>query len=502
MIWPRSGLGRPNSGPALSAGVLWLAVTACGSGTTTDGAPSGSGGGPADARAAAAPPARLVDATAADPSVARAAEEAWSPAAAAPQDVELRLELAHVYDANGLFELARAVYGEAIALEGADEGAEALTARARYHLGCMELQLGEWEAGLAAFEAARDRIPDYPPVHWQIANILMDLDRLDEAERSYGRALELAPADPTGRYGLARVKLQRGDVGGAVSELRAVLARYPDDGWGNGLLARALARAGDPAGAEAARARSGEGTYAWADPWRSEVSTRAAGFSQEIERAKELLGAGRAEQAVALALALHGQHPDNVTVQGLLTAGWVRTGELDSARTMLERALVKQPDHYRIHMNLAIVHARAGRLEEALQGVERVLELNSQYAQGHAFAGELRSEAKDWVGAEQALSQALRQGASSLKTLMLLGKARANLGQFNAAAVTFQHAIRSYPSADSPYAYLALALADGGRFEEARTVFDELEQRNPEHGLLATGRARLAALIERAETGR
>jgi len=64
-----------------------------------------------------------------------------------------------------------------------------------------------------------------------LGNLQVMAGKLDEAEATYQRAVELQPDDPTIRYNLALVLMELGDSKGAMAELLAVIETAPDHAW-------------------------------------------------------------------------------------------------------------------------------------------------------------------------------------------------------------------------------------------------------------------------------
>jgi tetratricopeptide (TPR) repeat protein len=69
---------------------------------------------------------------------------------------------------------------------------------ARANLGCLLLELGEPELGVAALAGAIVFHPEFPDAHYHLAQALEQLDRQTEAEEHWRRVLELVPESPWG----------------------------------------------------------------------------------------------------------------------------------------------------------------------------------------------------------------------------------------------------------------------------------------------------------------
>jgi Flp pilus assembly protein TadD len=86
---------------------------------------------------------------------------------------------------------------------------------------------GDYEAALTSYRLAlRDR-PNDPRILQNMGIVFSRTGRMEEAIRSYRRALDLDPRLSGAHYGLAFLLLKRGDKAGAEGHLRAFLAHPP-----------------------------------------------------------------------------------------------------------------------------------------------------------------------------------------------------------------------------------------------------------------------------------
>jgi Flp pilus assembly protein TadD len=83
---------------------------------------------------------------------------------------------------------------------------------------------GDFDAALTSYRLALRDKPDDHKVLMNMAIAYSRLGRLGEAERCYGRTLEVKPDHAGAHYGLAFLKIKRGDRTDAESHLEAFLA--------------------------------------------------------------------------------------------------------------------------------------------------------------------------------------------------------------------------------------------------------------------------------------
>lgn len=137
--------------------------------------------------------------------------------------------------------------------------------RTRAPIPARTLPLEDASAGMAAFrdrvqrlESALRASPDDRDLHLELAHLLHDGHRVDEALPHYRRALELDPADPSAAYDLAGAYGTLGRWAEAEAVLRARIERAPGDATALYDLGAVRANRGDPVGARRwwARARA------------------------------------------------------------------------------------------------------------------------------------------------------------------------------------------------------------------------------------------------------
>ncbi len=254
----------------------------------------------------------------------------------------------------------------------ADEPGGPYTVRALHALGWLDFQTGAFERALERFRRVAASTDDprlAAEARRKVADCLYNLGRFQEAIRAY-RAL---PDSADALFGVGLCQIRLGDPDGLEKTAEAFVARYPEDERGVDLL-MALARAWEERDDRVRAARVYERAARLA-------AQGARGAEARLESARNLMAAGRVREArgllerlakrddaVGLAalrdlaawagreglgreaagywerIARRTQGADRV--EAYREAGrWLRRiGELDRARTRLERALASCPE--------------------------------------------------------------------------------------------------------------------------------------------------------------
>ncbi len=161
-------------------------------------------------------------------------------------------------------------------------------------------------------EEAIRRLPEYVDAHRMFADAMMQLGRLQDAERHYARVLELDPTDARALNGRAVAFHRAGRLEDAVRYYEDAIRHHPDNALSQNGIAMALHRLGR--------------------------------FDEAIQHYKE-------------AIRLHPDRPDTYADLGMALA---QAGRLREAVPYLEKALVLRPNFTGVKRALAQIRAELG----------------------------------------------------------------------------------------------------------------------------------------------
>lgn len=400
------------------------------------------------------------------------------------------VELAMVYDANGLWRYALETYE--LCLRDHPERAELWFHRAR-----MLAELSQPEEALASIGRCIELRDDYAPAHWRRGTWLEGLGRLQGAAEAFREATELEPDGAAGWLGLARIALQRGDPDEAIAVLSPLVQRDPRTPFANGLLARAYRMAGDARKADAALRREERSDEPRLDdPWTAQVMSHAVGLLVELERAGGALADGDPRTALTVLEPLHRERPDELSVVELLARALIQSGQDERALEVLAEARRDHPDNYLLELDTGRALLGQEQSAQAIPHLERAVELNPSYGEGQVALGETLFTLERFGEAEKALARGIELGERQIRTWILLSRAQNRQGAPERAIATLGEGLEEYPNAVDLWAYLADAQVRAGRADDARESLERVERRAPDHPLLGSVRQRLQALDE------
>ena len=138
-------------------------------------------------------------------------------------------------DAVALYNLGQTLFvgGDAAAALDLFRVAVALDpedADVRHGIGNALLSLGDAEGSIEAYDAAITLAPCFTAAHGNRGLALAQLRRGPEAAASYERAIECDPGYVAAYRNLAALRLEAGDIGGAIATLERARSQLPGDG--------------------------------------------------------------------------------------------------------------------------------------------------------------------------------------------------------------------------------------------------------------------------------
>ncbi len=431
--------------------------------------------------------------------------------------IELDPGLAEAYVGRGAvrgaqrrLEDARADLDRAIELDPGDGGAYRQRATIR------ERQ-GDRLGALSDLAQAAQADPGDPAIRIQRARLLVDLDRLADAEVELGHVSAAGLEDGHAHFVRGRLHLAQAQRDGDPALYRAAIASFDrslelEPRQVGTLLARATAYEAidrraeaitdvtsaielDPNDAKAQlhlgdlRRKLGDAESAVRD------LERATALDPENADAWASLGVALLEQgrrprdgvaALDRAVQLAPRNPFHL---GMLGLARYQTGDLPGALAALDEALELRPDEAMTLNHRGLVHAKMGRLDLARADFDGAIARDGLLHLAWINRAKLRARTGDARGS---LADATR--ATELRPRAALGwstraKIRQGLGELGAALADFDRAVEVAPNDAIARIDRAAALGLSGRLEEAVAELDRAIEHRPRNATAFFNRA-------------
>jgi tetratricopeptide (TPR) repeat protein len=361
-------------------------------------------------------------------------------------------------------------------------GAQSRQAQAEYLRGTLLERRGAFAEALAAYEKAMALDPSAAFIAGEAAELALQLEDRERAERWARKRLELAPNDAKSRVILGRVLWTRGDENGAATEFERALADDPTSAETLFALTELLAVK------EPKRARKLLTEFQTRNP---EQAPRALYELGRLDAQEELYLAAVAKFKRSIELDDGESGPSRLA----LAQVYEITHATADAVTEYQRLLADDPDDVELWAHIGDLQTAQGDLSAARETFQN---LRLKHPGNPAAASWLASDAErggDFKAAAAALSE-----SSALKddptTNLRLGYYQIQAGGLKEAMTTLAAARKRWPSDDRIAFYLALGFDDSGEHAEAVKLLREALALKPED---REARWQLATILEKMD---
>ena len=409
-----------------------------------------------------------------DPAVRELIHLKANAATARPRDASAHGDLGLCYEANSLWQEARASFETASKLDPN----EMLW---KLHLAIAYRQTGAYEKALELLTNLSQQHPDSSPIQQRLGHALAEHGDLKGAESAFRKLIALAPDSPYGYAGLGDLLLQKRDYQQAVPILEKAVSLDPSYRTSHYLLGTAYQRIERRDRAEVELAQGTNAAIQFLpDPATETVQQFAVSLTARVQQAEQELHSGNHEQAAKLLELALTHHPANVSVLNNLAIAYMRMGQIQKAEALLVRAQQRDHGQFMTALNFSSLMLRTGRVQQALDfadsairlapnldrgyfsrslallrlgrskealiSIEEALRQNPKDPQNHAFAGDLYLQEGANEKAQESYDNALKLNPEMLPALV--GKARANfvLGHYSEAEAALNRARKIAPN--------------------------------------------------------
>jgi tetratricopeptide (TPR) repeat protein len=370
-------------------------------------------------------------------------------------------------------------------------------------------QIGDQEGALAAARVAAEKAPaDVTEADLRVAEVLLETgfaqrqeEKVKEGREIVERVLKDKPTDPGGLFVKAKLDIAERRFDEAIKALRSALDQKPDWAKAHFLLGSALALSGERTGARTELARSleldgtlvearrmltdvhaalGEHEYA-VEEGRRYLKERPNAVPVRLRVAQSLVNLDRADEALT-EIETVDETDRNAEVNYAIARIHMRKGQLDKARSYLEKALVDQPDHPEILGSLLTIDASQGRLADSSNRIKAVLEKKPDDAQLQQLAGRLAVLEGRGPDAEAAFKKAVELDPKLMSSYRLLAQYYARTGRTAETIQTYENALKISPDQAQIHHFLGVLYEYGGQKDKAVEHYEAAIRSEPNLG--------------------
>ncbi len=263
----------------------------------------------------------------------------------------------------------------------------------------------------------------YLPGYIRLGRVLLELNRLPEAEAAFQVVLNVDPDDAAALAGLGQVAFGRDEFDKAAGLFERALQEDPEASslhYRLGLTYRALGQA-DKARAELDQA--GERIPATDDPLLAFVRGHTRGAAHYLDAAAEAEAAGNSPVAIKLYEIATSIEPSNVDALLRLAELQGAAGEMDEAFMNFGRVLAIEPANARANYFVGTELERRGQETEARAYYEKALETEPQLVEPRMLLANGLMRSGEYELAGEHYAQVAHQLPGSVDVMYLLGMA-------------------------------------------------------------------------------
>ena len=270
-----------------------------------------------------------------------------------------------------------------------------LSSTPHVNLGVALKELERWDEAEAEYRRAIALKPDYAMAHNNLGVLLKDRGKWDEAEAEYRRAIALKPSYAKPRNNLSDLLKDRGKWDEAEAEYRRAIATIPNNATALNNLGVLLHDRGKSDEAEAEYRRANLGSVLRA---QGKLEAAITEYREAIRYRKDspvfhsnlgvvLAEKFRFEEAIAEFSKAIALKPDLAEAHNYLGNALRQYGKPVESEAALRKAIALKPDYAGAHYNLGIALKEKGRLDEAITEYREANRINKDMPEAHFYLG-------------------------------------------------------------------------------------------------------------------
>lgn len=265
-------------------------------------------------------------------------------------------------------------------------------------------------AAFTHFEAAAKLSPPDSLAQLRFANNLLELGRLDEAEREFRKVLAVKSSDPYAQLGLGRLAVARCQYREALPYLQPAAQHPLVQNKACNLLVSVFERLGDRASADLARKRLAKmpPDQPRSDDPTNELGQYTAGMFVELERAQALGNQGRISEMLGVVEATVHRYPDSYEAWAALSNTYGLLDNPAGAEKAARKGIQLASKNSNAWLSLGNVLIWQRRFQEAVEPLKKSIALNPQNVEAHFSLGECWQSLGDSAAAADAYREVNR----------------------------------------------------------------------------------------------
>ncbi len=201
-------------------------------------------------------------------------------------------------------------------------------------------------------------------------------------------------------------------------------------------------------------------------------------FQQLVLDAELLIEEGELEEGLKLLEKALKKNPENYRLSFYLGQTYYMRSDLKLARKFLRQTLVNHPNDYDANLFLGLVYNDTGEIEEAVSHLNRAIEISSEFHLPFFTLGTIFYFEGNLKLADFFLTMALEREKLP-EILFFMALVKRDMGQPKKAKELLLATIETDPTFEDAYYYLGMVYLELGWSRKAQKMFEEVLQLNP-----------------------
>lgn len=208
---------------------------------------------------------------------------------------------------------------------------------------------------------------------------------------------------------------------------------------------------------------------------------RGVPIMNQIDQARELLGAGDYDKGTALLEDVIRKNPGNVAARTSLGGAYLKHGKYAEAQAQFDASLKIGPPADFLLVNMGESLAGQKKYADARKQYEAAIALNPHFAQAYGSWTQMEIDTENPGEATKVLDRAIANGVQDPFLFLVRGRLAASAKDMDAAVDYFQRAARQNPEMTEAYRELGRALYQLKRIDPAITAYEKALQLQPDN---------------------
>jgi cellulose synthase operon protein C len=332
----------------------------------------------------------------------------------------------------------------------------------------IRIEQGKLESAIADLREALNGQPKSPDLLLLMALAYEKDGKLELADRQYADATKSAAGNPNVALRYVGFLQRQGKIAQAEDVLADAVGANP----------RSVELLNARAQIRLAR-QNWTGALATADSISRIGNDR--GVADQI-RGAAFAGQNKLEQSIAALEAAHASAPDTVQPVVSLVAGYLRTGKLEKAETLLNDMKTKYPDNAQISLLMGSVQLAKNNNDGAVNYFRAAISQAPKDASGYIALSNFHERQKNYEEALKALKDGLREQPDNFNLRQTLGNLLILQQDYEGAIAVYDGIVRDQPNALVAVNNLATLLldyhTDQNSLDRAYSLAEQLKSEN------------------------